>query len=92
MIGSCQLGSSSICIKFGYSASSMLGRLRCSTRVECLNWVSIADLKLARASARVFSARGTCWMVKVGNAFKSSWTLSRNWIILQYFAMNSPDA
>ncbi|KAL6285542.1 hypothetical protein ACE6H2_009932 [Prunus campanulata] len=86
-MGSCQLGSSSICIKFGCSASSMLGWSRCSTEIERLNWVSRADPKLTSASACSFSARGTCWMVKVGNAFNNSWTLSRYKIILGCFAM-----
>ncbi|CAL9012811.1 unnamed protein product [Prunus brigantina] len=54
----------------------MLGWSRCSTGMERLNWVSSADPKLASASACAFSARGTCWMVKVGNAFNNSWTLS----------------
>ncbi|KAI5335055.1 hypothetical protein L3X38_025188 [Prunus dulcis] len=45
--------------------------------MERLNWVSSIDPRLASASACAFSARGTCWMVKVGNAFNSSWTLSR---------------
>ncbi|KAL6289447.1 hypothetical protein ACE6H2_006957 [Prunus campanulata] len=91
-LGSCQLGSSSIYIKFGCSASSMLGWSRCSIGIERLNWVSSADPKLASASACEFSARGTCWMVKVGNAFNNSWTLSRYKIILGCFAMYSPEA
>ncbi|KAI5339652.1 hypothetical protein L3X38_018924 [Prunus dulcis] len=45
--------------------------------MERLNWVSSSDPKLASASACAFSARGTYWIVKVGNVFNSSWTLSR---------------
>ncbi|CAL8152416.1 unnamed protein product [Prunus armeniaca] len=86
MIGSCQLGSSLICIKSGCSAFSKLGWPRCSTSIERLNWVSSADPRLANASLHVFFGRGTCWMVKVGNAFNSSWTLSMCKIILSSFA------
>ncbi|CAL2247775.1 unnamed protein product [Prunus armeniaca] len=89
---SCQLGYSSICIRSGSSASSMLGWSRCSTGMERLNWVSSTDPKLASASACAFSARGTCWMVKVGNVFNNSWTLSRYKIILGCFATYSPEA
>ncbi|CAL2254388.1 unnamed protein product [Prunus armeniaca] len=91
-MGSCQLGSSSICIELIGSISSMLGRSRCSTGMERLNWVSSADPRLPNASARVFSARGTYWMVKVGNSFNSPWTLSRYWTIFGCFAMYSPKA
>ncbi|CAL8162078.1 unnamed protein product [Prunus armeniaca] len=92
MMGSCQLGSSSICIRSGCSAYSMLGWSRCSTGMERLNWVSSADPKLASASACAFFAQGTWWMVKVGNAVNHSWTLSRYKIILGCFAMYSPEA
>ncbi|CAL2271242.1 unnamed protein product [Prunus armeniaca] len=70
----------------------MLGRSRCLTRMERLNWVSSPNLRLANASVRVFSARGTCQMVKVGNSFRSPWTLSRYWIILECVSMYSPEA
>ncbi|KAI5316728.1 hypothetical protein L3X38_036435 [Prunus dulcis] len=51
-----------------------------------------ANPRLVNASACVFSARGTCWMVKIGNALKIYWTLWRNWIIIGCFAMYSPEA
>ncbi|CAL8152761.1 unnamed protein product [Prunus armeniaca] len=70
----------------------MLGWSRCSIEMKRQNWVSSDDPKLASASACAFSARGTCWMVKVGNAFNSSWTLSRYKIILGCFAMYSLEA
>ncbi|CAL8998318.1 unnamed protein product [Prunus brigantina] len=85
-------GSSSICIKSDCSASSLLSWSRCSIGMKRLNWVSSADPKLASASACSFSARGTYWMVKVGNAFNSSWTLSRYKIILGCFTTYSPEA
>ncbi|KAI5335157.1 hypothetical protein L3X38_025290 [Prunus dulcis] len=52
--------------------------------MEHLNWVSNADPRLTNTSARVFSTRGAYWMVKVGNSFKSPWTLSSS------FAKRSP--
>ncbi|CAL2257486.1 unnamed protein product [Prunus armeniaca] len=55
----------------------MFGWSRCSTGMERLNWVSSADPMLASTFACSFSAQGTCWMVKIGNAFNNSWTLSR---------------
>ncbi|KAI5351391.1 hypothetical protein L3X38_004282 [Prunus dulcis] len=64
--------------------------LGCSTGIEPLNRVSSADPKRASASACWFSTRGICWMVKVGNAFNNSRTLSRYKIILGCFAMYSP--
>ncbi|CAL2229843.1 unnamed protein product [Prunus armeniaca] len=60
---SCQLGSSSICIRSSGS--------RCSTKIDCLNSVSSADPRLASAYACVFSTRGIYWIVQFGNAFKS---------------------
>ncbi|KAI5338868.1 hypothetical protein L3X38_018140 [Prunus dulcis] len=69
-----------------------LERLQALNAIEMRPVVSSADPKLASASVCAFSARGTCWMVKVGNAFNSSWTLSRYKIILGWFAMYSPEA
>ncbi|KAI5350047.1 hypothetical protein L3X38_002938 [Prunus dulcis] len=61
-MGSCQLGSSSICIVSIDSISSMLDWSRCSSGMEQLNWVSSADPRLASGSACAFSARSTYWM------------------------------